>query len=331
MELIIGGAYQGKREYILRERGLSVKDIADGAVCSAADFFTHPVIDRLHAFGLRDLPENGMSGLKELIEKTAAANPSVIILCDEIGSGIVPIDPAEREYREAVGNLTRMIAEKAERVVRVHAGIPQVIKGEPNLRILLMRHSITEGNLVKRYIGITDQPLCREGIALVEDNIKAGVYPPVVKVYVSPLSRARETAALIWPNHIPEVTEGFRECDFGHFENRNYLEMEDDPEYQAWIVKGGMSAFPGGDDSEEFIARTVRTFIETVDKALALAPGPVAIMAHGGTVMSVLSELARPKKKFYEWYAENARGFEIEIVPSEWRRGCRELRQVRPV
>ena len=47
--------------------------------------------------------------------------------------------------------------------------------------------------------------------------------------------------------------------------------------------------------------------------------------------MSVLSELARPKKKFYEWYAENARGYEIEIVPSEWRRGCRELRQVRPV
>ena len=33
----------------------------------------------------------------------------------------------------------------------------------------LIRHSMTKGNLEKRYVGSrTDEPLCREGIALLE-------------------------------------------------------------------------------------------------------------------------------------------------------------------
>lgn len=52
-----------------------------------------------------------------------------IVLCDEIGYGVVPLDPFERAWREATGRLCCAIAEKADLVVRVIAGIPQVIKG----------------------------------------------------------------------------------------------------------------------------------------------------------------------------------------------------------
>ena len=44
--------------------------------------------------------------------------------------GVVPLDRADEDYREAVGRLCCAIAEEADVVVRVMAGVPQWIKGE---------------------------------------------------------------------------------------------------------------------------------------------------------------------------------------------------------
>ena len=52
-----------------------------------------------------------------------------IIISDEIGNGIVPIDPLERDYRERVGSILLQLAQKAEEVWRVMCGIGQKIKG----------------------------------------------------------------------------------------------------------------------------------------------------------------------------------------------------------
>ena len=51
-----------------------------------------------------------------------------IIICDEIGNGIVPIDPFEREYRERVGRILVQLAKRAEEVERIICGIGQKIK-----------------------------------------------------------------------------------------------------------------------------------------------------------------------------------------------------------
>lgn len=51
-----------------------------------------------------------------------------IIISDEIGNGIVPIEPSEREYRERVGRLLTELAGRAEEVERVICGIGQKIK-----------------------------------------------------------------------------------------------------------------------------------------------------------------------------------------------------------
>ena len=64
--------------------------------------------------------------LDEILEK----NPAAVITCDEIGCGIVPIDRADENWREAVGRLCCALAQKADAVVRVIAGVPQFIKGE---------------------------------------------------------------------------------------------------------------------------------------------------------------------------------------------------------
>ena len=55
-------------------------------------------------------------------------NPDCILICDEIGNGIVPIDRFEREYREQVGRILIEVAKRADRVERITCGIGQRIK-----------------------------------------------------------------------------------------------------------------------------------------------------------------------------------------------------------
>lgn len=52
------------------------------------------------------------------------------VIATEVGGGVVPLDRAEREARERAGRLNCLLAGRAETVVRVFCGIPQVIKGE---------------------------------------------------------------------------------------------------------------------------------------------------------------------------------------------------------
>ena len=65
---------------------------------------------------------------EEAIDTFTAKNPSCILICDEIGNGIVPMDAFEREYRERTGRILIRLAEQAEEVVRVICGIGQRIK-----------------------------------------------------------------------------------------------------------------------------------------------------------------------------------------------------------
>ena len=51
-----------------------------------------------------------------------------MIICDEIGNGIVPLDAFEREYREHTGRILIELAGKADEVVRIICGIQQRIK-----------------------------------------------------------------------------------------------------------------------------------------------------------------------------------------------------------
>ena len=95
------------------------------------------------------------------------------------------------------------------------------------MRIYLIRHSMTKGNKEKRYIGTTDESLCLEGIQLLEE--RKGMYPEVTYVYVSPMKRCVQTAEIIYPKMMKagaySCNEKLRECDFGLFENHNYIEL----------------------------------------------------------------------------------------------------------
>ena len=74
------------------------------------------------------------------------------------------------------------------------------------MEIVLIRHGATAGNIEKRYIGTTDEPLCDTGMVQIQEYMRAGCYPQVQALYVSPLKRCRQTAEFIYPVSYTHLT-----------------------------------------------------------------------------------------------------------------------------
>ena len=193
------------------------------------------------------------------------------------------------------------------------------------IKIWLIRHGMTEGNRHQRYIGVTDEPLCPEGI----ERLKNITYPKPQAIFVSPLRRCQETAEILFPEQKVRIIDQLAECDFGAFENKNYKELSDDPRYQAWIDSNGTLPFPGGESREEFKRRNVTGFQKAVNGCLRNGISLAALVVHGGTIMNVMEEYADEDRSFYDWHVQNGKGYEVEIDPELWKKGRKFLHVIR--
>lgn len=183
------------------------------------------------------------------------------------------------------------------------------------MRIDLIRHGATAGNLQKRYIGITDEALCEQGIADLE-KLK-----PVLKqrslLIASPLLRCIQTAEIVFPEQKIAICRDFRECDFGDFENHNYQELSGNPAYQHWIDSNGTACFPNGESPQDFKNRTVRAFEKIVNSLKS--DTSMTIIAHGGTIMAILEKFAVPAGNYYDYQIPNACGYRTEYQENQLR------------
>jgi len=150
MEVYFGGAFQGKLEYVLEKKGCL--KVADGAGCSLKDIKEAQVLNHLHLYIKRltykedaaynttvddtittddtitdDTTAKTMPAA-EIINDIYEANPDIILICDEVGGGIVPLKKEDRIYREAVGRALCCAVKKSDRVERVMCGIGQCLK-----------------------------------------------------------------------------------------------------------------------------------------------------------------------------------------------------------
>lgn len=114
MILIIGGFASGKRSYVKHEYGFVESDMSDGVVDD------RPVLYNLQ--NLVKTPEAAETLIPALLNKA-------VVICNEVGCGIVPLSREDRMARDATGRLCIALAAHAERVVRLQCGIPTVIKG----------------------------------------------------------------------------------------------------------------------------------------------------------------------------------------------------------
>lgn len=128
MILITGGAYQGKTGYAKKAFNIVSSDIADGRSCTFEAAKSAACIVNFHEL-VRRLTEAGIDCIG-FTNELCRENLEAVIILDEIGSGIIPLDKSERKWRESVGRCGCILAENAETVIRLVCGIPTAIKGE---------------------------------------------------------------------------------------------------------------------------------------------------------------------------------------------------------
>lgn len=183
---------------------------------------------------------------------------------------------------------------------------------------LLIRHGKTKGNIEKRYIGcMTDEELCDAGIAELDSDKLADLWPYLYeKVFVSPLKRCRQTAEVLLHDRKQSVIDDFKEIAFGEFENKNYIELQDNPAYREWLDSGGRMAFPGGESRETFITRTVEAFYDIITKNTTDYEKKVLpFVIHGGNIMAIMSSLTG--EDYYKFQIDCGDGYIVNCRVNE--------------
>ena len=154
----------------------------------------------------------------------------------------------------------------------------------------LVRHGETSLSAEDRFAGSTDVPLGPNGRVQTERLAARLAASGFAAVYASPLSRTRETAAILAQPHGLEVVtrDGLREIDHGHWEGlrRSDVEARFPDEYSCWVEDPFTFAPRGGETGVQVVARA----LPVVREVLTAHQGEhVLIVSHKATIRLMLA------------------------------------------
>ena len=171
--------------------------------------------------------------------------------------------------------------------------------------VYLIRHALPDFPGGKGMcIGTTDIPLGEEGHRQAERMAKD--LPAVTAVFSSPLSRAVQTAQAI--GRPVTIIDDLREMYTGEWDGLTFEEIRQRyPQLYAARANDLTLPLPGAEDNRDGLAR----FRDAMTQAAELAPGDVAVVAHGGVIALFLQDVTNV------WYKP---GY-AETVPLIWDNG----------
>lgn len=120
MRMYIGGAYQGKLSYA-KQQNPDIK-WRDGASCTLKELLEAQGVYRFQEFIRKHME------IEDLAEQLIQENPRSVIVTDEIGYGLVPVEEEARNFRERTGRICTKLAAHCERVERIVCGISTRIR-----------------------------------------------------------------------------------------------------------------------------------------------------------------------------------------------------------
>ncbi|MBR3515595.1 MAG: cob(I)yrinic acid a,c-diamide adenosyltransferase [Lachnospiraceae bacterium] len=176
------------------------------------------------------------------------------------------------------------------------------------MRIHLLRHGETEYNKEARYQGRKDIPLSEEG----KKKLFCSKENPD-QVYVSGLSRTRQTAEIIYPGAEYIAVPDLDEMDLGKFEGKQFSDLRRNKDYRRWLDSGGSTRCPGGEDKAEFSERICKAMQMILEKECDAGTENVYIVAHGGTVMAAMERYCIDcPGDYYGWQTGNGEGYLLD-------------------
>lgn len=159
------------------------------------------------------------------------------------------------------------------------------------LRLVLVRHGVTDWNREGRFQGHLDPPLSALGLQearLVADRLATDASLRPSRIVTSILARASATAAAIGEvcGVEPEPDKRLIELGQGEWEGRTHDEIarEDAMRYAAW--RGSDTEPPGAETVADAMLRTDAALDD-----LGAAAGTICVVSHGGTLRLVARQL----------------------------------------
>ncbi|MBN1179997.1 MAG: histidine phosphatase family protein [Anaerolineae bacterium] len=178
-----------------------------------------------------------------------------------------------------------------------------------DLELILVRHGQTDANVARQWVGRRETALTDLGRAQAQAVARrlAEQTPRAHAVYTSPLSRALHTAQAIAQalGVDPVVIDGLREIDFGTLDGMTLQEMASQyPDvYARWQNKTDNEfTWPGGERRADFFLRAAAACDDILTRHTS---GAVVIVAHGGTLRSVLLHLLHTQMEMWWKYEIN--------------------------
>ncbi len=164
--------------------------------------------------------------------------------------------------------------------------------------IYLIRHGQSKHNAKSNSLsGVTDTPITAKGIEQAKSLRRIFAKLSIEEVFSSPLSRARETAKYIFPEHPIVISKGLVELDYGDYEGFDRSEMtQPDPIIDLWNSTPADMTFPGG----AHVASHGKKAFETLGEiALMSKAHVIACVTHRTTTRLIVSQiLGLPLNKF---------------------------------
>lgn len=160
------------------------------------------------------------------------------------------------------------------------------------MKLFLIRHGQTTGDLEDRYGGTYDDHLTELGQQQLKETADRLLGSNISTIFHSSLIRARESAQIICDHigcNLVEV-DGLKERDYGVLGGLTKAEaLEKYPE-AVEAHKDHTNTDPEGESWADFNDRVVTTFTNIVEQA----PETFAILAHGGSIKRILAHLGEP-------------------------------------
>ncbi|MGG0656572.1 histidine phosphatase family protein [Rummeliibacillus pycnus] len=166
--------------------------------------------------------------------------------------------------------------------------------------VYLIRHARTKSNNEHRYLGWTDEAI------LPNQNLPA-INSKCEMVFGSDLKRCRQTAKFYFLNASYFEDAGFRESNFGEFEGKTYDDLKDISQYQKWIDDPNHFAPPAGETLIDVTNRCIAAF-----KRLQEGLNKYPIILHGGTIRTLLVQLAPEPSNFWDWHVSHDEMFKLQ-------------------
>lgn len=163
------------------------------------------------------------------------------------------------------------------------------------MKIILIRHVETEGNVLKRFNGVSESPMTPRGNEM--EKILLNVIKKlnneihIDKIYTSETSRAFITAEKISLNlNIPLIKESnLKEFNFGIFEGLTFKEAENlnSKILYKWLNNYLFEELPQGDS---FFNKTLK-IKNWLDTLISNNKNNIIIFSHGATIRSIICSL----------------------------------------